>query len=677
MAFMARASVRDLSDVRDLATTSPHYELTKRNTMSHITRLLIANRGEIATRIAATARRLGITSIAVYSEADRSSLHARSCDERYSLGKSDSYLDLENILTIAKECRADAIHPGYGFLSENELFPERAAQEGIRFIGPSASAMLQLGSKALAKKLAIDLSIPVIPGAVLDDLPLDEAVEQSSVVGFPLIVKASFGGGGRGMRVVTDRSQLRAALESAGREAATFFSRGDVFVERYLTDTRHIEVQVLGDGKGRAVSLGDRDCSLQRNHQKVIEEAPAPFIGDQTRIAIHDAACRLFATSHYQGVGTAEFLLSPTGEFFFLEANTRLQVEHPVTEAIFGIDLVEYQIRVAEGVSIDALRLPVHSDGYSIEARLCAEIPELAFVASTGILDEFRYPIDLPSGSRLRVDTGFVSGDRVTHLYDSLLAKIVVRAASREEAITDLVTALRSITVNGIRTNRNYLLSLLGDSDFRHCRHHTRTAHAKIPQEHTYARLLFDAAASYWKGTFATALTSVDSASRWRSLVPTARRLDLEIDGEVVTTAVSPTAAGWVFTASWREHKDKRPLVSCSSDAAESIESSDILTSVYLDTAVCSIKRAYPKIPRPHDTLAGTLDLIIKAPLPGRVIKICVAPGAEVGDNETVIILESMKMEHQITAHREGVVRVITVSEGQTVDRDAPLLELA
>jgi len=644
--------------------------------MSHITRLLIANRGEIATRIAATARRLGITSIAVYSEADRSSLHARSCDERYSLGTGDSYLDLENILAIAKEARADAIHPGYGFLSENELFPERAAQEGIRFIGPSASAMLQLGSKALAKKLAVDLSIPVIPGAVLDDLPIDEAVEQSSAVGFPLIVKASFGGGGRGMRVVTDRSQLRAALESAAREAATFFSRGDVFVERYLTETRHIEVQVLGDGKGKAVSLGDRDCSLQRNHQKVIEEAPAPFLSDQMRESIHEAARSLFATAHYQGVGTAEFLVTTTGEFFFLEANTRLQVEHPVTEEIFGIDLVEYQIRVAEGVSLDALRLPIHADGHAIEARLCAEIPELSFVASTGILDEFRYPTSLPGGSILRVDTGFVAGDRVSHLYDSLLAKVIVRASSREEAITELAIALRSMTVSGIRTNRNYLLSLLGEPDFIHCRHHTRTAHAKIPEEHAYARLLFDAAASYWRRTFATALTSVDSSARWRSLVPTARRLDLEIDGEVVTTSVSRGLGGAVFTASWRGHEDKRPLVGCESLTAEPIESSDTLTPVYLDSAVCSIKRAYPAIIRPHDTTAGKLDLIIKAPLPGRVIKICIAPGAKVSDNETVIVLESMKMEHQITAHREGVVRAITVSEGQTVERDAPLVEL-
>lgn len=644
--------------------------------MGHISRLLIANRGEIATRIAGTARRLGITSIAVYTEADRSSLHARSCDERYSLGKGDSYLDLEKILSIAKEAGADAIHPGYGFLSENELFPERAAQEGRIFIGPSASTMLQLGSKAAAKRLAVDLSIPVIPGAILDDLPLDEAVEQSSAVGFPLIVKASFGGGGRGMRVVTDRSQLRAALESAAREAATFFSRGDVFVERYLTETRHIEVQVLGDGKGKAVALGDRDCSLQRNHQKVIEEAPAPFIDGQTRAAMHDAACCLFATAHYQGVGTAEFLLTPTGEFFFLEANTRLQVEHPVTEAIFGIDLVEYQIRVAEGVSLDALRLPAHTDGHAIEARLCAEIPELSFVASTGVLDEFRYPTHLPSGAPLRIDTGFVSGDRVSHLYDSLLAKVIVRAASREEAITDLVNALRSLTVYGIRTNRNYLLSLLGDADFRHCRHHTRTAHTKIPEEHAYARLLFDAAARYWQSSFTTALTGVDSSTRWRSLVPTARRLDLEIDGEVVTSTVAPSTAGWVMTASWRGHEDRRPLILSSSLATTPIESSDTTTPISLEGAVFGIKRAYPAIPRPSDTLSGTLDRVIKAPLPGRVIKIYVAPGAEVRDNETVIVLESMKMEHQITAHRDGIVRILSVAEGQTVERDAPLIEL-
>lgn len=644
--------------------------------MGHISRLLIANRGEIATRIAATARRLGITSIALYSEADRNSLHARSCDERYSLGEGDSYLDLEKIISIAKEVGADAIHPGYGFLSENELFPERATHEGIIFIGPSAAAMLQLGGKASAKKRAVELSIPVIPGAILDDISLDEAVEQSGAVGFPLIVKASFGGGGRGMRIVTDRSQLRAALESAAREAATFFSRGDVFVERYLTDTRHIEVQVLGDGSGAAIALGDRDCSLQRNHQKVIEEAPAPFINQPTRESIHNAACRLFASAHYQGVGTAEFLLTPEGEFFFLEANTRLQVEHPVTEAIFGIDLVEYQIRVAEGVSLDALRIPAHADGHAIEARFCAEIPELSFIASTGTLEQFRYPIQLPGGEPLRVDTGFVSGDRVTHLYDSLLAKVVVHAPSREEAINDLVKALRSITVKGVRTNRNYLLNLLGDLDFRQCRHNTRTAHARIPEEHGYARLLFDGAARYWQSSFMSALSSVDSSVRWRSLVPTARRLDLEIDGELVTTEVTPSGDGWVFTASWHGHEDRRPLVTTKSLTTELIESADTISTISLEDAVCAIRRAYPRIPRPNDPLTGTLDSIVKAPLPGRVIKINVAPGEEVRDNETLIVLESMKMEHQIIARREGIVRVVSVVEGQTVERDAPLIEL-
>ena len=656
--------------------------------MASIQRILIANRGEIAVRIARTARKLGITSIAIHSEADKDSLHARMCDEQYSLGTSDSYLDLETILSIARQSRADAIHPGYGFLSEQESFPVRCKEEGIIFIGPSSEAMLLLGGKSTAKELAQRIGIPTITGESLDGLSSEESVSRALSYGFPLIIKASFGGGGRGIRIVSDQSQLLNALESASREAATFFSRGNIFIERYLLEARHIEVQVIGDGKGDAVTVGDRDCSLQRNHQKIIEEAPAPHLPDETRNSIHDAARELFKAAHYQGLGTAEFLVTADGEFFFLEANTRLQVEHPVTEEIYRTDLVACQIRIAEGVKLDSLSIPNYPTGHCIEARLCAEVPEMGFVASTGVLKTFMCPTNLTDGSLIRLDSGFVSGDRISHLYDSLIAKIIVLSSSRERALSNLMDSLRAIAVNGIRTNRNYLLSLLGCDEFTRGNHHTQTASTYIPDTRLLAKQLFEAAIKYLdsahSSSFSQAPSNVRSDHRalgWRSLIQTPRIIHLEIDGELVTVKTRPSAqardARPEIELSWRDHQQNCFFPRERQQSPQLILSDDEITQLSTSFGVFSIRRIYPKLPRVGETVKGFEDRIIRSPLPGRVVKVSALAGTKVEQSETVIVLESMKMEHHISSHQAGVVRLIHVSEGQTVDRDALLFEIS
>ncbi len=656
--------------------------------MAPIQRILIANRGEIAVRIARTARQLGITSIAIHSEADKDSLHARMCDERYSLGSSDSYLDLETILSIARRSRADAIHPGYGFLSEQESFPLRCREEGFIFIGPSPEAMLLLGGKSTAKDLAKSVGIPTIPGESLDSLSSDESVSRAIKCGFPLIIKASYGGGGRGIRIVSDQSQLSNALESASREAVTFFSRGNIFIERYLAEARHIEVQVIGDGKGGAITVGDRDCSLQRNHQKIIEEAPAPHLHDEMRSAIHHAARELFKAANYQGLGTVEFLVTVSGEFFFLEANTRLQVEHPVTEEIFKTDLVACQIRIAEGVKLDSLSIPIFSTGHSIEARLCAEVPEMGFVASTGVLQTFKCPTILPDGSVIRVDSGFLAGDKISHLYDSLIAKVIVLSDSRERALNNLKESLKAISVSGIRTNRNYILSLLGSDEFTSGRHHTQTAYTYIPNPRLQAKQLFEATIKYLESThsssFSQAPSNIHSDHRalgWRSLVQTPRIIHLEIDGELVTVKTLPSTNARAdrpeLELSWGDHQQNCFFSPELEKSTQLIHSSDDVTQLSTSFGVFSIRRSYPKLQRIGEAVKSFEEQIIRSPLPGRVVKVLSSPGTIVEQSETVIVLESMKMEHHVSSRQRGVIRLVYVVEGQTVDREAPLFEVS
>jgi acetyl/propionyl-CoA carboxylase alpha subunit len=423
-------------------------------------KVLVANRGEIAARVVRTLREMGIPSVAVFSDADRGALHARSADERVAIGPApaaESYLSAGRILDAARKVGADAIHPGYGFLSERASFARACRDSGIAFIGPSPESMERLGDKAAARKTALRLGVPVVPGVEGVD-SVDQAKREADRVGYPVLLKAAGGGGGRGMRFASDAAELAAAFEGARREAEAAFGDGRLFLEKRVHPARHVEVQVLGDGKD-AVALGERECSLQRRYQKVVEESPSPAVTPRIREAMERAAVALARDAGYAGAGTVEFLLGHDGSFYFLEVNARLQVEHPVTEMRFGIDLVRAQIEIAAGGRVPA---PARPRGHAIEARLNAESAASGFLPQTGTV----IFLEWPSGEGIRVDAGIGQGSTVHVHYDSLLAKLIAHGKDREEARKRLVAALRGLALLGLATNQGFLIDLLEDRAF-------------------------------------------------------------------------------------------------------------------------------------------------------------------------------------------------------------------
>ncbi len=426
-------------------------------------KVLIANRGEIAIRVMRACRELGIATAAVYSDADRNAIHVRYADEAHHIGAapaSESYLKLDRIIKVARDCGAEAIHPGYGFLSEKPAFPEACEEAGIRFIGPPASAMRALGSKLAARQLAVDHGVPVTPGSGAVDA--STALEAARKIGFPVMLKPSGGGGGIGMKVVETEKELTAALESASQAARSAFGDATVYLERYVRKPRHIEIQVICDSQGNAVHLGERECSIQRRHQKIMEETPSPALTAELRAAMGDAAIRAATAARYVNAGTVEFIFSE-GEFYFLEVNARLQVEHPITESVTGIDLVKEQIRIAAGLDLSFRQHDVTWKGHSIEMRINAEDPLRKFIPNPKRITRWV----APAGPGVRVDSGFGPGSDVPPNYDSLVAKLIVHGADRAEAIARASRALREFTVVGPATTIPYHRAILENPDFR------------------------------------------------------------------------------------------------------------------------------------------------------------------------------------------------------------------
>ncbi|OFS49555.1 3-methylcrotonyl-CoA carboxylase, partial [Achromobacter xylosoxidans] len=432
--------------------------------------LLIANRGEIACRVAATARRLGIRTVAVYSDADANARHVAACDVAVHIGGPEpraSYLRADAILQAARDTGAQAIHPGYGFLSENEAFAEAAEQAGIAFVGPPASAIAAMGSKSAAKSLMEKAGVPLVPGYHGDNQDPQFLKEQADAIGYPVLIKASAGGGGKGMRVVESSGAFLDALASCQREAASSFGDDRVLIERYLQKPRHIEIQVFADTHGNCVYLFERDCSVQRRHQKVIEEAPAPGMTEERRRAMGEAAVAAARAVGYVGAGTVEFIAEPDGRFYFMEMNTRLQVEHPVTEMITGHDLVEWQLRVAAGQPLPARQEDLRIHGHAIEARIYAENPEKGFLPSIGTLAYLGLPAHVAfANGDIRVDGGVRTGDTITPFYDPMIAKLIVHGADRDQARARMLQALAQTQAVGVQTNVAFLSRLMRDSAF-------------------------------------------------------------------------------------------------------------------------------------------------------------------------------------------------------------------
>jgi 3-methylcrotonyl-CoA carboxylase alpha subunit len=650
-----------------------------------ISSVLIANRGEIALRVMRTCRRLGIRTIAVNSDADRDALHVKQADEAYRVGPApatESYLNQQAILDAARRSGAQAIHPGYGFLSENADFADAVLSAGLIWIGPPPAAMRMLGEKAPAKALAERLGVPVLPGYHGDDQDADNLQQRADDIGYPLLIKASAGGGGRGMRLVESESKFSTALESARREAQSSFANQEMLLEKYVVRPRHVEVQVFGDAHGNVIHIGERECSIQRRHQKLLEESPSPAVSSDLRRRMGAAAVSLARAAGYQGAGTVEFLLDAAGRFYFLELNARLQVEHPVTEMVTGLDLVELQLQVANGQPLSLTQDDVRITGHAIEARIIAEDPSSGFLPSTGMISTWSFPE--PSES-VRIDSGFEAGSEVTPYYDSLLAKLIVHAEDRAGAVGRLREALSESAIAGPRTNLDLLLAIAEHPAFER-----GDLHTGFLDEHAIVASLSDlppevlAAASALVSAVSPASTSpVDPwrvGSTWRA-AGTPRRVYWQTpDGATICTILS-TPGSRELSIQAAEQKIQASIQDAETVAVGGSEAKvrlapDGRVLVGWRGRSYHVTPAGPPDVSRRGTASGASDGAIIAPMPGRVVKVTAALGDTVSERQPLLVLESMKIEHVVTASRAGEITRLDASEGSQVQAGAILAEI-
>jgi 3-methylcrotonyl-CoA carboxylase alpha subunit len=640
--------------------------------------VLIANRGEIACRVIRTARRLGIRTIAIFSEADRGALFARLADEAHEIGPAaarESYLAGERIIALAKRAGARCIHPGYGFLSENAEFAEGCAQAGLVFIGPPPSAIRAMGLKNAAKALMQKAGVPVVPGYHGDNQAPKFLKEQAQEIGYPVLIKAIAGGGGKGMRRVDAAVDFKSALEGAAREAQGAFGDSRVLIEKYVARPRHIEMQIFGDARGDVVHLFERDCSLQRRHQKVIEESPAPGLSEPMRAIMSEAAVAAGKAIGYVGAGTVEFIadssrgLRPDG-FYFMEMNTRLQVEHPVTEAITGLDLVEWQFLVAAGEPLPLAQSQIRASGHAVEARLYAEDPEHDFLPSAGKIHALR----LPQGEGVRVDTGVQAGGEVTPFYDPMIAKIIAHGASRGEALDRLSRALEQTLVAGPRTNAPLLSALCEAPEFRAGAIDTGFIEANLARLGAAPREADADAVLIGAGRLLALRTRAASFDPWSvadSFELTGRRsLGVEILADGHPVSLIQRSADGVAKLEWADHR--RPAGEGSAPA----------TIVETDEAVFVLRRGRQTELRLVDPLdieaeaAGSGSGQVEAPMHGRLVALFAREGEIVKRGARVAIVEAMKMEHSLTAPRAGRVTRIAATVGAQVRQGARLMTI-
>ncbi len=593
-------------------------------------KILVANRGEIAVRVIRACRELGIRAVAVYSEADRAALHVRLADEAVLIGPSpprESYLNGEALLDAARKTGAEAIHPGYGFLAENPVFARRCAEAGLVFIGPSPEAIETLGNKITARRLMERIGVPVVPGVVLSKGDLPEASKAAEKLGYPVLIKAAAGGGGRGMRIVRTPSELPDLLISARREAEAAFGDRTVFLEKYLPRPRHVEVQILADRRGAVVHLGERECSIQRRYQKLLEETPFPAVNAQLRRRMGEAAIEAARATNYVNAGTIEFLLDEEGHFYFLEANTRLQVEHPITELCTGIDLVKAQIRIAAGKPLGFQQRAIRPRGHAIECRIYAEDPARDFLPSPGRI----VALEEPSGPGIRVDSGIYAGFEVSPFYDPLLAKVSVWAEDREAARRRMVEALNAYTILGVTTCREFLSDVLNHPAFIAGRIHTR-----FVAEHFNG----------WKGRArepgkeVLVTGAVDASHRPREKTGL---------GETGGSAGKPPSSPWETLGRWR------------------------LGEYRARTFVATPGETSP--PRALRPFIERAPLEVLSSMPGRVLKLSITEGDLIKVGQELLILEAMKMEHVIRSERGGRIRKVHVVVGQWVEPGQLLVE--
>ena len=665
-------------------------------------KILIANRGEIACRIIHTAKRMGVGTVAVYSKADIDARHVSMADEAVSIGPAparDSYLAVEKLIGAAERTGAEAIHPGYGFLSENAGFAEACGGAGITFIGPSPRAIEAMGSKSAAKTIMQQAGIPLVPGYHGDNQDETFLLGEAEKIGFPLMLKASAGGGGRGMRVVNSAAVFSEALRSAKREALGAFNDDRMLLEKYLEQPRHIEIQIFCDQHGNAIHLFERDCSIQRRHQKVLEEAPAPGMTDETRGAMGDAAISAARAIDYTGAGTVEFIVDTGGRFYFMEMNTRLQVEHPVTEFITGLDLVEWQLRVAAGERLPASQDQLAFDGHALEARIYAEDPDNRFLPSTGRLTHLRFPVET---SLVRVDTGVRQGDDISVHYDPLIAKLVVRGSNRGDCLRRALEALSRTQVAGVTTNVDFLTSVISHEAFQAADFDTgfieRHSADLFPEKAPASADVLGLATLYqvlWRASLAAqkAASSSDTASPWwatdswwPNLVEEERfRFHEGIEEHEVGIVVAGNRGehseldyvirsdGQVMRASGKLEADGRlaAILDGTQWRIDVVEDHDHL--IMFDTGnTCRLKRLSDGGHSMDEEATGNLI----SPMPGTVIEVIANEGQCVKKGDALLVLEAMKIEHTIVAPYKGTVQTLHYQAGDMVEEGVELLLL-
>ena len=661
------------------------------------TKILIANRGEIACRVAATARRLGVKTVAVYSEADAGAKHVAVCDEAILLGPAaakDSYLRGDKIIAAAKATGAQAIHPGYGFLAENAEFAEACAAAGLVFIGPPGASMRAMGSKSAAKQLMEGANVPLVPGYHGDAQDPELLQAEANRIGYPVLLKASAGGGGKGMRVVERSEDFQAALASCKREAISSFGDDKVLVEKYLTRPRHIEIQVFADTHGNCVYLHERDCSVQRRHQKVLEEAPAPGMPPDRRASMGEAAVAAARAVGYVGAGTVEFIANQDGSFYFMEMNTRLQVEHPVTEMITGTDLVEWQLRVAAGEPLPKKQHELAIHGHAIEARVYAENPEKGFLPSIGTLQCMDTPAHVAFElGDVRIDSGVRAGDAISPFYDPMIAKLIVWGADRKQALARMAQALSEFHIVGLATNIAFLKRLVEGDAFAHADLDTglieRNSATLFPPAGPapLAALALAAVALVSTETSASANPADPwtSTHGWRMNGTYRRRLAFGDEYAATTQAkvyaidMAYHAHGWTFEADGKAHPlslvsrhDGRYAIRLDGQAIQGTVRRDGETLHVFTGGLHHVLEWSD--PLAHAGEHETADGRLTAPMPGKVVAVIASSGQLVKKGEPLVIMEAMKMEHTIAAPSDGLVEEVLYQVGDQVADGAPLL---
>ena len=666
-------------------------------------KILIANRGEIAVRVIKTCRRLGIPTVAVYSEADADSMAVEMADEAVFIGPpapGDSYLRMDKILEAIKQTGADAVHPGFGFLSENATFPAELEKAGVAWIGPNVNAIEAMGDKIRSKQLAAKSGVSTIPGADGEINDADTAIAAAKAIGYPVMLKASAGGGGKGMRIAHDETEVREGFEAARNEARTSFGDDRILIEKFIVEPRHIEIQVMGDKHGNVIHLDERECSVQRRNQKVLEEAPSPFLDKKTRDAMGAEAVSLAKAVDYDSAGTVEFIVDKDRKFYFLEMNTRLQVEHPVTEMTHGLDLVEQMIRSAAGEKLELSQRDVKIDGWAVEARLYAEDPYRGFLPSIGRLKRFIEPEEGNlAGGTLRIDSGVREGDEISLFYDPMIAKVIGYAKTREAAIDTLAAALDRLHVEGLQSNSPFLSAVLDEADFRAGRintgyiaeHYPEGFNGTAPRED---QLVYVAAAATYVHEVMTRRAAQTEGRLADAPVEVTREWTVLMDGRNIPVEVEMSALGkaslWIpslrperitLETAWLPGN---PLFEARIEGEDyavvfsnETEGYVLRHRGYSVTAlVCTPRSAELHALLPEKAKADTAKLVI-SPMPGLVVKVDVEAGQEVKAGEALLVVEAMKMENVIRAEKDGTIKSVNVEAGASVAADELMIEFA